>query len=130
MSQNRNGDQDPIPDVSVIAPVYNGCATIGDCIESLLEQGYPADCYDVIVVDNNSTDGTPDSVAKYPVTLLFECARISPIIASRCSQPSLVGTQTISSKTVPVFELVPMVGAGLDGTRDFGDGQMRIANQQ
>ena len=66
MSQNRNGDQDPIPVVSVIAPVYNGCATIGDCIESLLEQDYPADCYEVIVVDNNSTDGTPDVVAKYP----------------------------------------------------------------
>lgn len=114
----------------MIAPVYNGCATIGDCIESLLEQDYPADCYEVIVVDNNSTDGTPDSVAKYLVTLPFERGRISPLIASRYSQPSPVGTQTISSKTVPAFELVPMVGAGLDGTRDFRDGQMRIADLQ
>ena len=72
MSQNRNGDQDPIPDVSVVVPVYNGRATIGDCIESLLAQDYPADHCEVIIVDNNSTDGTPDIVAKYPATLLYE----------------------------------------------------------
>lgn len=46
------------PLVSVIVPVYNGAGTIGACLRALAAQDYPADRYEVIVVDNNSTDGT------------------------------------------------------------------------
>jgi cellulose synthase/poly-beta-1,6-N-acetylglucosamine synthase-like glycosyltransferase len=46
------------PTVSVIMPVYNGAATIGECIRSLLRVEYPKDRLEVIVVDNASTDGT------------------------------------------------------------------------
>ena len=53
-------------------PVYNGAATIATCIEALLAQTYPSPLTEIIVVDNNSTDGTPDLVSRYPVTLLHE----------------------------------------------------------
>lgn len=58
--------------VSVVIPVFNGAATIGRCIEALLAQTYPKDHYEIIVVDNNSTDDTDDIVKRYPVTLLYE----------------------------------------------------------
>jgi cellulose synthase/poly-beta-1,6-N-acetylglucosamine synthase-like glycosyltransferase len=47
-----------VPTVSVIVPVYNGQATVGDCIRSLLRLEYPGDRLELIVVDNASTDGT------------------------------------------------------------------------
>jgi glycosyltransferase involved in cell wall biosynthesis len=40
--------------ISVIIPVYNGEKTINQCLNSVLNQTY--DNYEVIVIDNNSTD--------------------------------------------------------------------------
>ena len=54
-----------MPFVSVIVPVYNDEERIGDCINSLLCQTYPKDRYEIIVVDNGSTDGTLKSVSNY-----------------------------------------------------------------
>ncbi|MFE9020845.1 glycosyltransferase family 2 protein [Streptomyces sp. NPDC007808] len=45
--------------VSVVVPVYNPGAHIEDCIASLLRQSLPPDAYEVIFVDDGSTDGTP-----------------------------------------------------------------------
>jgi glycosyltransferase involved in cell wall biosynthesis len=48
-----------VTDVSVIVPVYNPGANIDDCIASLLGQSLPRDAYEVIFVDDGSTDATP-----------------------------------------------------------------------
>ncbi|MEA2428300.1 MAG: poly(ribitol-phosphate) beta-N-acetylglucosaminyltransferase, partial [Thermoleophilaceae bacterium] len=45
--------------VSAIVPVYNPGPNIDDCIRSLLEQSLPDDEYEVIFVDDGSTDDTP-----------------------------------------------------------------------
>jgi glycosyltransferase involved in cell wall biosynthesis len=45
--------------VSVIVPVYNPGPYIEDCITSLLQQSLPPDEYEVIFVDDGSTDQTP-----------------------------------------------------------------------
>jgi glycosyltransferase involved in cell wall biosynthesis len=45
--------------VSVIVPVYNPGSYIEDCIASLLRQSLPPEAYEVIFVDDGSTDGTP-----------------------------------------------------------------------
>ena len=63
------------PSISVVVPVYNGESTIAACIESLLEQTYTPT--EIIIVDNNSTDGTREVVQKYPVTLLQETRQTS-----------------------------------------------------
>jgi glycosyltransferase involved in cell wall biosynthesis len=47
------------PKVSVVVPVYNPGALIDDCIRSLLDQSLPAGEYEVIFVDDGSTDATP-----------------------------------------------------------------------
>ncbi|MFE2042325.1 glycosyltransferase family 2 protein [Streptomyces sp. NPDC059477] len=52
--------------VSVIVPVYNPGDYIADCVDSLLRQSLPPDAYEVIFVNDGSTDGTParlDAVA-------------------------------------------------------------------
>ena len=59
------------PFVSVVVPVRND-RRIRLCIEALLAQTYPRERYEVIVVDNGSTDDTRKTIARYPVTLLVE----------------------------------------------------------
>jgi len=58
-----------LPEVSVIIPVYNRPEEIRTCIEGLLDQSYPADLYEIYVVDNGSTDDTREVVEEYPVNL-------------------------------------------------------------
>lgn len=60
------------PFVSIIVPVYNGEVTIEACIRSLLELHYPEKRYEVLIIDNNSTDNTATIVKKYPVRYLVE----------------------------------------------------------
>lgn len=51
------------PDVSVIVATYNRCDTVRKTIESLLRQECDGFTYEVIVVDNNSTDDTRQTLA-------------------------------------------------------------------
>jgi glycosyltransferase involved in cell wall biosynthesis len=60
------------PKVSVIIPVYNSEKEIPVCLETILNQTYPPDLYEIIVVDNNSTDGTAKIVKSQPVKYAFE----------------------------------------------------------
>jgi glycosyltransferase involved in cell wall biosynthesis len=57
-------DQQSKPFISVLMPVYNGAATIGPALDSLVAQDYPADRYEVIVVNDGSTDDTARVVAE------------------------------------------------------------------
>ncbi len=49
--------------VSVIVPVLNEVHRVGQCLESLLEQGAPVE--EILVVDGGSTDGTDLLVSRY-----------------------------------------------------------------
>lgn len=55
------------PFVSVIVPTYNRAEMLRTTIKSLAEQDYPSDRYEIIVVDNNSTDSTREIVEKFMV---------------------------------------------------------------
>lgn len=60
------------PKVSVIIPVYNSEKELPNCLGAILNQTYPADNLEVIVVDNNSVDGTAKIVKSKPVKYAFE----------------------------------------------------------
>jgi len=66
------------PKISIIIPVYNGEETIGPCLESLLEQEFPKNDYEIIVVDNNSNDQTKNIVNGFPVIYILENQRQGP----------------------------------------------------
>ncbi len=53
------------PSVSVIIPTHNEEKVISRCLESVLQQDYPKDRMQILVVDDASTDGTRGIVAKY-----------------------------------------------------------------
>lgn len=52
----------PAPRASVIVLAWNGVAYLEPCLEAVLSQGYPD--LEVLVVDNASTDGSADLVAR------------------------------------------------------------------
>jgi glycosyltransferase involved in cell wall biosynthesis len=56
------------PEVSVIVPTYNEEDCIDFCLSSLMEQSHKS--YEVVVVDDGSSDSTLERVGKYPVKLL------------------------------------------------------------
>lgn len=56
--------------MSVVVPVYNEASVVGDCLAALADQTYPDDRYELLVVDNGSTDATPAIVRDSPATLV------------------------------------------------------------
>lgn len=71
------------PFVSVVLPTYNEERYIRACIESLINQTYPRDYMEWIIVDGNSTDKTQEIVKEYskiyPIKLLINEKRKTPI---------------------------------------------------
>lgn len=67
--------------VTVIIPAYNSADHISSCLDSLMDQTYPEDDFEVIVVDNGSTDNTVSNAGRFPVKLLVEDQIKSPYAA-------------------------------------------------
>ena len=55
-----------IPEITVIIPVWNGRDHLGECLRALEIQTLPREAFEVIVVDNGSTDGTAEFAASFP----------------------------------------------------------------
>jgi len=56
--------------VSVVIPAYNAAETIGECMAALDKQSIPRTEYEVIVVDDGSTDATADIAARHGALVL------------------------------------------------------------
>ncbi len=60
------------PFVSVIIPTYNRKAWLRELLDSLAQQTYPADRFEVIVVDDGSSDGTGEIAGQpFPFRLRY-----------------------------------------------------------
>lgn len=58
------------PFISVVVCTYNGYETIKDCLSALVKQDYPSNKYEIIVVDDGSTDKTAELIMQYKVKLI------------------------------------------------------------
>jgi glycosyltransferase involved in cell wall biosynthesis len=110
------------PFVSVIVPAFDNAAGLERCLSALDTQSYPADCYEVIVVDNGSR------VDPAPLVSRFSRARLE-----RESQPGSYAARnrglTIArgeilaftdSDCVPAHDWIERGVASLAGCRECG----------
>ena len=51
--------------LSVVVCTYNRCQLLKTCLDSLVNQTLPHSEYEIIVIDNNSTDDTQKFVQEY-----------------------------------------------------------------
>lgn len=61
--------------ISVIVPAYNAEKTLSACLEALLSQTAPREMYEIIVVDDGSTDRTRQTAEGYRVRVVAEANR-------------------------------------------------------
>jgi glycosyltransferase involved in cell wall biosynthesis len=107
--------------VSVVIPVYNARDVIRETLESLFAQTYPH--FDVIVVDDGSTDGSGEVVQGYGDRVRYmvqrnagvACARNRGIAAARGKYIALLDHDDLwgrekLAKQVPVLDSQPSVG--------------------
>lgn len=58
-------ERDYQPFVSVIVPARNECSNIVNCLDALLNQDYPNHQFEVVLVDDSSTDCTQQTLQKF-----------------------------------------------------------------
>ena len=61
------------PRVSVLLPVYNAASYLDETLESIAVQSM--DCFEVVAVDDGSTDGSPEILKAWA-----NCNKFNPII--------------------------------------------------
>jgi len=54
-----------LPSVTIAIPTYNRAKLLAQTLDGLTRQDYPADRLEILVIDNNSPDDTPGTVAAY-----------------------------------------------------------------
>lgn len=57
------------PRVSVVVAAYNAARTLPACLDALTRLNYPD--YEVVLVDDGSTDGTPEVAREFPMVRYF-----------------------------------------------------------
>jgi len=67
------------PEVSIIIPTYNSGDVINECLEKIYGQNYPS--FEVIIVDNYSSDDTVKKAKKFKVKMKIIQQKCNPALA-------------------------------------------------
>src|SRR5215831_19722844 len=67
------------PAVSVVMPVYNAEATLEECLTKLGQSTF--EDFEVVVVDDGSTDRTKEILSQFPVRVIPSSGRVGPAAA-------------------------------------------------
>lgn len=90
------------PKLSVVIPAYNEEAEIGKCLDSLLKQELEQSEFEVVVVDNASTDKTTEIIKKYPFRYVYE-PRKSVVIARQAGTNKARGEIIVSADADTIY---------------------------
>jgi len=69
MNTQKHGSPVSEPQVSIVIPLYNEEEYISDCLTSLVNQDFPANKFEIIVVDNGSSDKSLDISIRFDVAV-------------------------------------------------------------
>lgn len=115
---------------SVVIPTYNRRPILTKCLQALERQHYAAD-YEVVVVDDGSTDGTVEwlqtSAAEFPHVRLIQQAHLGPAAARNLGVEKAQGDTIIfidSDLVVTVTFLQAHADSLVAGQRSQGDDRL------
>lgn len=81
-------------DATVVIATYNREALLKKCLEHLFEQDYPKDKYEIVIVDDCSTDGTAEMIRN-----LNPPCRLAYIANTKTLGPSIARNKAITEAT-------------------------------
>src|SRR5262249_40765997 len=79
LSRRKASAAQPAPAVSVVMPVYNAEATLDECLTRLGQSTF--EDFEVVVVDDGSTDRSAEILARFPVRVVPSPGRAGPAAA-------------------------------------------------
>ena len=92
--------------ISVLVPARNEENNIGACLQSLSRQSYPKDAYEVIVIDDHSTDRTAALVKEFMAGgMALRCLRLSEVETVAGRVPGSAKTGAAPSKAYKKFAI-------------------------
>jgi glycosyltransferase involved in cell wall biosynthesis len=123
-----------MPALTIVMPVYNERSTLREAIEDVLETEYPVEDYELVVVDDGSTDGSRELLEQndWPdhVRIIYHHRNAGKGAAVKTGLREARGTWTVtmdadreySAGDIPRL-LEPLLEGGVDatmGVRTFG----------
>jgi len=69
IQEQKSKDQLELPTISMVVPNYNGGATLGSTLQSIIDQNYPK--LELIVVDGGSTDNSIEVIKQFESHLFW-----------------------------------------------------------
>ena len=64
-----------LPYLSVIIPARNEASGIAECLNTVTQQNYPKDLYEILVIDDGSEDETPEIVRRFSSVRLLNTSK-------------------------------------------------------
>jgi glycosyltransferase involved in cell wall biosynthesis len=109
------------PEISVIVPTYNGASRISSCLESILNQN-TSRIYEIIVVDDGSTDDTAHVVSTFPEIRLFVRQNRGPAAARNFGVSQALGNIIVftDDDCIPLPDWLENLVQPLDDSRVTG----------
>ena len=96
-----------LPSLTLLIPAYNEADVIRDKLENAVSLDYPSDRLQIVVVDDGSTDGTPDIVREFEergVTLIRQPERGGKMAGVNRGFEAANGELVVLSDASPIYE--------------------------
>ena len=96
---NKESNSTELPKVSVIVPIYNGEIDLPDLIHCLIAQTYPGDRVEYLLVDNNSSDRTPEIIQKAAFEAQSHGIELCPLTENQIQSSYAARNKAIKTST-------------------------------
>ena len=108
------------PKLSIIVPIYNVEPYLRKCVESLLTQDLDPAEYEIILVDDGSTDGSGELAEQ--LVLSTQCSVLSnqsSVVSTQCSEVSTQKSEITNNKS-QIIKVLHQPNGGLSAARNTG----------
>lgn len=111
--------------VSVVVPVYDAAATLAECLRGIMAQSMPREAYEVIVVDDGSSDASAAIAARFDVRVLRRvnggaaAARNTGLFAASSPWVAFIDADCVASRSW-LRALLDAVASPADGVPMLG----------